>query len=193
MAEHVLAAVLAAGQARRFGGGKLDASCAGRRLGSWALRAVEQAGLQQAIIIVPEQVPLFAAESGWPLIVNRMAECGLGTSLACAAQVAADRGAAQLLVLLADMPLVDAALLRRLLAASAPAAIGHGPGGPGVPALLPASSFATLATLAGDRGAAPLLQAMPDLCLVAAPPAALVDVDDHAALQQAAMLLQSQH
>ena len=50
MAERVLGAVLAAGQARRFGGGKLDAPCAGRRLGSWALRAVEHDGARQAAV-----------------------------------------------------------------------------------------------------------------------------------------------
>ena len=197
MAERVLAAVLAAGQARRFGGGKLDAPCAGRRLGGWALRAVEQVGPEQAgveaVIIVPSQVPRFAAESGWPLIVNRAAERGLGTSLACAAQTAAGRGATHLLVLLADMPLVDAALLKRLLASPAPAAVEHGLGRPGVPALLPACTFGKLTQLDGDRGAAALLQAMPDLCLVAASPGALLDVDDVEALQRAASMLQDHH
>ncbi|WP_121115116.1 nucleotidyltransferase family protein [Croceibacterium ferulae] len=190
MAERVLAAMLAAGQARRFGGGKLDAPCAGRRLGSWAVRAVEQAGVGRAIIVVPPEAPIFARESGWPLVTNRAAERGLGTSLACAAQAAAADGATQLLVLLADMPLIDASLLCRLLASPAPAAIEHAPGRPGVPALLPASTFAQLDKFAGDRGAAGLLRAVPDLSLVTAPPAALLDVDDPAGLRQAAMLLQ---
>lgn len=190
MVEPVLAAVLAAGQARRFGGGKLDAACADRPLGCWALQAVERAGLARRVIIVPEQAPRFAVRSGWSLIVNRVAGDGLGTSLACAAQAAISCGAGALLVLLADMPLVDADLLRRLLTAGAPAAIKHAPGRPGVPALLPASAFAHLSELAGDRGAARLLRDIDGLSLLDAPADALLDVDDPAGLQAAARLLQ---
>lgn len=190
MAEGVLAAVLAAGRGRRFGGDKLDAPCADRPLGAWALRAVEQAEIVQRIIIVPPQVPEFAQQSGWPLIVNSAPEAGLGTSLASAARAAIDRGAVALLVLLADMPLVDAAMLRSLLASPAPAAVAHAPGRPGVPALLPASIFTELVSLAGDRGAAGLLRTIAGLVLVNAPAVALLDVDDAAGLTQAAMLLQ---
>lgn len=190
MAERLLAAVLAAGRGRRFGGDKLDAPCAGRPLGAWALRAVEQAGLVQRTIIVPPQVPGFAQQSGWPLVVNPVSDAGLGTSLACAARAAMQQGAAALLVVLADMPLVDAALLRSLLASPAPAAVAYSAGRPGVPALLPAGAFAELARLAGDRGAAGLLRTIPGLALVSASAAALLDVDDPAALEQAAMLLQ---
>ena len=91
---------------------------------------------------------------------------------------------------LADMPLVDAPLLRDLLSSPAPAAVEHAHGRPGVPALLPASTFIQLTRLAGDRGAGGLLRTMPGLSLVPAPDAALMDVDDPAGLAQAAMLLQ---
>jgi CTP:molybdopterin cytidylyltransferase MocA len=191
MAERVLAAVLAAGRGRRFGGRKLDARCAGRPLGAWALQAVEEAGLVPRIIIVPPQVPAFAQESGWPLVVNPSAEAGLGTSLACAAQAAMQQDAAALLVVLADMPLVHAALLRDLLASPAPAAVAHAPGRPGVPALLPASTFPQLAALAGDHGAAGLLRMISDISLTTVSPVALLDVDDEAGLARAAKLLQS--
>ncbi|WP_052207829.1 nucleotidyltransferase family protein [Croceibacterium mercuriale] len=193
MAEQVLAAVLAAGRGRRFGGGKLDARCAGRPLGAWALQAVAQAGIVQRIIIVPPQVPGFAQQSGWPLFVNPASEDGLGTSLACAARAAMQQGAGALLVLLADMPLVDAALLRRLLASPAPAAVAHAPGRPGVPALLPASILPELASLAGDSGAAGLLRTIAGLALVSAPAAALLDVDDAAGLAQAVVMLLQGH
>lgn len=190
MADGVLVALLAAGRARRFGGGKLDASCAGRPLGAWAVRAVERAGLPDRVIIVPQQIPLFARAAGFSLAINPVAEGGLGTSLALAAVCAMERSATALLVLLADMPLVDDVLLHRLLACPAAAAVAHAPGRPGVPALLPANTFAQLAELTGDRGAAGLLCSIPDLSLVVPPPDALLDVDDAAALQEAAILLQ---
>ena len=53
MADAPLVAVLAAGSATRFGGGKLDAVLAGRRLGAWALATIERAGLPPGVIVVP--------------------------------------------------------------------------------------------------------------------------------------------
>ena len=44
-------AVLAAGSATRFGGGKLEAICAGKPLGRWVLDAAEAAGLQPGTIV----------------------------------------------------------------------------------------------------------------------------------------------
>ena len=46
-----LVAVLAAGRGTRFGGGKLEAICAGKPLGRWALDAVAEAGLEPGIVI----------------------------------------------------------------------------------------------------------------------------------------------
>ena len=46
-----LVAVLAAGRGTRFGGGKLEAMCAGRPLGRWILDAVVEAGLVRGVIV----------------------------------------------------------------------------------------------------------------------------------------------
>ena len=44
-------AVLAAGLGTRFGGNKLEAICAGKPLGRWAIEAVEAAGLGPGIVV----------------------------------------------------------------------------------------------------------------------------------------------
>lgn len=177
MGEPLLVAVLAAGRGSRFGGGKLDAECAGKRLGQWALDAVAAAGLPPGVIVVPPTAPVFAQGSGWDLLANPQAEEGLGTSVAVAAGEARRRGAAGLLVLLADMPLVDPGYLRRLAGAPMPAATRHAGDRAGVPALLGPGQYAALEALTGDRGAAAVLAGYPGLSLLDPLPGMLADVD----------------
>ena len=177
MGDGLLVAVLAAGSASRFGGGKLDADLGGRPVGRWVLDAVAGAGLAPGAIVVPDAVPGFAAASGWALVANPRAGEGLGTSVAVAAREAARRGAERLLVLLADMPLLDPGHVRALLESAAPAATRYPGDGPGVPVVLPAALFPAMADLAGDRGAAAVLRGRADVTLVDPPPGMLADVD----------------
>ncbi len=173
-----LVAILAAGQARRFGGGKLDALCAGKMLGAWALKAVADAGLAPGIIATGPDVPSFARNAdGWSCITNADAASGLASSLRLAGECALSRGCGAMLVLLADMPLISAEYLRDLASAPAPAATAQADGRPGVPALLPGTMFADLTLLSGDRGAGGLLARAPGLTLLCPPRDALMDVD----------------
>jgi CTP:molybdopterin cytidylyltransferase MocA len=171
MAEPAIA-VLAAGLGTRFGGNKLEAACAGKPLGRWALDAAEEAGLGPGTVIAGLEGASFAGR--WRVLVNPAPEAGLGTSLALAARAALDEGAETLLVLLADMPLVTPAYLRDLAATAAPAATRHPDGRAGVPALLDRALFEQAATLTGDRGAGPLLAAA---TLLDPPAGTLRDVD----------------
>ena len=184
MAEPMVA-VLAAGRASRFGGGKLDAMLAGRRVGQWALDALEAAGLAPGVIVTGPDASAFAEESGWRLTTNPDPQKGLGTSLA----IAARQTDGPLLRALADMPLVPsshfAALLQHKCAATA------WPGGKsGVPALFPDAILPKLRTLSGDQGAGPLLTAMADLALIEAPAEALLDIDRPEDLPRAETILQ---
>jgi CTP:molybdopterin cytidylyltransferase MocA len=174
MAEpHVV--VLAAGRGERFGGGKLDAVCAGKPLGCWVLDAVADAGLAPGTLVVgPGSVHFADARPGWNLLVNPHPEQGLGTSLALAARAALARGDRSLLILLADMPLVTPAYLRELAATKPPAATGQPDDHAGVPALLDRALMEKAATLTGDRGAGPLLKAA---TLLDPPAGMLRDVD----------------
>jgi CTP:molybdopterin cytidylyltransferase MocA len=170
MADAPLVAVLAAGRGTRFGGGKLEAPCAGKPLGRWVLDAVEAAGLGPGLIVTGPEGVSFA--ECWTALINPEPGAGLGTSLAIAARAAGERGA--LLVLLADMPLVMPAYLRALAATAAPAATRQPDGRAGVPALLDRTLLKQAADLTGDRGAGPLLARA---ALLDAPPGSLRDVD----------------
>lgn len=177
MAEAPLVAVLAAGRGARFGGGKLEAVCAGKPLGRWVLDAVEAAGLGPGLIVTAPEGVSFA--QGWTALVNPELEAGLGSSLAVAARATEGKGA--LLVLLADMPLVTPDYLRTLAAAAAPAATRQPDGRAGVPALLDCSLLERAAELTGDRGAGPLLAGV---TLIDAPQGSLRDVDTPADLAE---------
>ncbi|MXP26136.1 NTP transferase domain-containing protein [Altererythrobacter indicus] len=177
MAERLLVAVLAAGLATRFGGGKLDARCAGKPLGQWALDAVADAGLLSGIIITNPAPPLFATQAkDWRICINPEPERGLSSSLALVGTHALAHGFETALVLLGDMPLVTPEHLQDLCHV-APSATDYGHNRPGVPALLTRDLLEACAALEGDRGAGPLLSAHKNLHLVPADTAMLLDVD----------------
>ncbi|MEH3086413.1 MAG: NTP transferase domain-containing protein [Xylophilus ampelinus] len=139
--------VLASGRGARFlaaGGAshKLRAPLAGTPVLERTLAAVRASGL-----------PWHLEDRGHP---------GMGLSIAAA--VAATRGAAGWLVLPGDLPLVLPATLRAVAAALGGQGCGaavplHG-GRQGHPVGFAAEAGAALAALAGDRGAAPVLQAL---------------------------------
>jgi CTP:molybdopterin cytidylyltransferase MocA len=174
MAEPAVA-VLAAGRARRFGGGKLEVPCAGKPLGRWVLDAVEAAGLGRGTVVTGPEGARFA--EGWRMLVNPDPAAGIGASLALAAGDALERGSAALLVLLADMPLVTAAYLRELADRPPPAATRYPGWSYGVPAVFDRPLIEEAARLTGDRGAGSLLTAVPGIAFLAPSAAMLRDVD----------------
>jgi CTP:molybdopterin cytidylyltransferase MocA len=166
-------ALLAAGGATRFGGGKLDAPCAGKPLGRWALEAALAVPHERLAVVVGDPAPEFAR--GCELLINERAAEGLGTSAALAARWA--EGCDALLILLADMPLVSPATLRKLAVADGPAAVAYPGGKPGAPACFPAALFPALEALTGDSGAAQVLRGLASVTLIDAPAEELRDVD----------------
>ena len=180
-----LVAVLAAGRASRFGGGKLDAMLAGKRVGQWVLDALEAAGLAPGVIVTGPNAPAFAEESGWRLVTNPDPQAGLGTSLALAAR----QTDGPLLVALADMPLVPSTHFQALLQHDCAATVWPG-GKSGVPALFPPAKLPDLRQLSGEQGAGPLLASEPDLALIEVPDDALLDIDRPEDLARAEAILQ---
>ena len=179
-----LVAVLAAGRATRFGGGKLDAMLAGKRVGQWVLDALEAAGIAPGVIVTGPSKPDFVENSGWRLVANPDPQAGLGTSLA----IAAHQAEGPLLVALADMPLVPSSHFTALLQHECAATAWRG-GKSGVPALFPDAILPELRTLSGDQGAGPLLTAIEELTLVDAPFDALLDIDRPEDLARAETIL----
>ena len=171
MAE-VCVAVLAAGLGTRFGGDKLEAMCAGKPLGRWAIEAAAGAGFGSGLIVTGPEGVSFA--DGWTTLTTPDPKAGLGSSLALAARLVLVGGGESLLVLLADMPLVTPDYLRALTAHAAPAATYQPDGHAGVPALLDRALLEAAAALSGDRGAGPLLRDAP---LLDPPRGMLRDVD----------------
>lgn len=187
IAAPIRVAILGAGRASRFGADKLAQPCAGKPLGQWAVEAAARLDLP-TLWIAGEVAPPFV---DCPIAHNRQAAEGIGTSVALAARHAADQGAEALLVMLADMPLVTPALLRRLTAAGAPAACRYPQGHAGIPAIIPASAFAALSGLRGDQGAGAILRDLPGLTLLDCAAHELLDVDTPQALAEAERLLRA--
>ncbi|MFE1597948.1 nucleotidyltransferase family protein [Methylobacterium sp. ID0610] len=165
--------LLAAGRGTRFGPSpKLLAPLDGKPLVRHAAEAAIAAGLGPVVAVLGHAEPdVRAALQGLGLaaVTNARYAEGLSTSLR-AGLAALPAEVAGAVILLGDMPRVSAAVIRGLAAAfreagEAPAAvIPVRAGRRGNPVLLNRRRLAAdLATLAGDRGAGPLLAGRSDL------------------------------
>jgi molybdenum cofactor cytidylyltransferase len=172
--------LLAAGQGARFGGGKLDADCAGQPLGLHAAKALAAAATGGLFAVTSgKQTPFSDALAGlgYVLIANDAPERGLAHSIATGAVAVAESGADAVLITLADMPHITVAHLAALNAEYArdSRVIGTSHGNIRTPpAIFPRASFAELSALTGDAGARHLLSTADHL---AVPPDTLEDVD----------------
>ena len=176
MRAHAL--ILAAGQGRRFGGGKLHALYRGRPLLSYVLDVVKVArkrglldGGHVVVAADDERALTLALAAGLATVINDAPELGLSRSLrlglaALEARTIEEAGAA--LVFLGDQPLVRADVVEALVAAwqqgggpiVRPRYEGR-PDAPGHPVLLDRSIWARARQLEGDRGFSALLDSIP--------------------------------
>jgi molybdenum cofactor cytidylyltransferase len=180
--------LLAAGQGTRFGGGKLDADCAGQPLGLHAAKALAAAATGGIFAVTSAKQTPFSdalAGLGYALIINDAPERGLAHSIATGAVPIAESEADAMLITLADMPHVTTAHLAALIAEYArdPRIIGTSHGSIRTPpAIFPRASFVELLALTGDAGARHLLSTADHL---AVPSDALEDVDTQQELRTA--------
>ena len=176
------AVLLAAGGSQRLGRSKQLLVWEGEPLVRRAARAALEAGVDELIAVTgAEGDAVAAALAGLELrvIANERWRDGVGGSIATGVRAAS--GSAVLL-LLADQPGVDAALLAELIAGME---AGHErvacayAGIVGVPAIFSRpSDLEALRGLSGDRGAAPLLRAPGSVVLAIPAPQAASDIDD---------------
>lgn len=159
-----IAAVLAAGRSKRFGGDKLLQAFRGRPLGAHIAITLANLPLLQRIAICPPDAPVrrqIYSARGFIVLDNPQPDRGMGSSLALAAQHAAASGADALLVCLADMPHVPATHLLGLLAQASldRNAATEVDGLRCPPVAFGARALPDLERLSGDRGAWHLLAA----------------------------------
>jgi molybdenum cofactor cytidylyltransferase len=192
--------VLAAGAARRFGGGKLLAPWRGGALIDGALASAFAAPAQAVVVAVgaagqevADAVQAFAARIGEAerLRIVEATDWADGLSASLKAAVAAlPEDARAAFVFLADMPLIPPDISIALAAALTEgrcAAIPEVDGELGHPVLLGAELFPQVAALTGDRGARRLLEGLGER-LARVPTRdrnVLLDIDTPAALAEA--------
>lgn len=174
--------LLAAGSSSRFGGCKQLAPLNGKPLVVHALEALLPLFDGSLFIVLGasrDQIrPLVASRS--QVIEHRHWRKGIGSSIALgvtAIEARLDYDA--ILVALADQARLGSDDYRRLIErfdGERIVAAGYA-GRAGVPAIFPASRFATLCRLDGDRGARPLLDAMGAQIVSVPMPAAADDID----------------
>jgi CTP:molybdopterin cytidylyltransferase MocA len=156
----------AAGAARRMRGtDKLLEPVAGEPV----LRRVARAGAAAGEVVVTLQPGAAARRGALTGSDARLIEVpdwaeGMAASLRAGARAATVAGATGVLILLADMPEIEAADVERFLAAhmAAPDVFWRGTtedGRPGHPVLIPARVLGDLAKIVGDEGARGLLNA----------------------------------
>ena len=162
----LVALVLAAGAARRFGSDKLSASFRGEPLVRHAIRVARAAPVERVIVVCGHDLAVGEWPGEPPVETVRMASAALSDTLK--AGIAAAGEAAGAFVFLGDMPLIPADIARRLAEALDGnfAAIPRHAGKNGHPVLLAHRAFAAIAELAGDQGAGRLLRQHGDVAFV---------------------------
>lgn len=174
----LVAVVLAAGRATRFGGDKLSATLDGEPLLFHAIRAARAAPVARVIVVARPGLETGDWPDAPPVEVVRLESAALSDTLK--AGIPAAGGTAGAFVFLGDMPRIPHGLAARLAAAIGPAyaAMPRHEGKPGHPVLLSARAFADIAALTGDEGAGRLLRRHGDVVFdECTDPAILFDVD----------------
>lgn len=175
--------VLAAGNARRFGSTKQVALFDGTPLVRRAVATAESVcGPSTLLVLGSDWRRVFAACHGMPgfMVLNEDFASGMASSIRSAIRRLGGL-ASDMLLLLADQPLVDTAHLERLKASRAAnpgkiiASAYAGTLGP--PVIFPRAFFAELAELSGDSGARPLLEKYRREVISIDCEAAAVDID----------------
>ena len=155
----IAVAVLAAGQARRFGSDKLMADLGGIPLGAHIARTLAPMGFgwRFAVCQGGAELALHFEALDFDVIENTAPEAGQAHSLHLAVQAAERTDAEALLVVLADMPFVSRAHLAAVAAGDRLTASGNGKA-PMPPALFPCAFWPALLASEGDKGARSVLR-----------------------------------
>ncbi|WP_348672220.1 nucleotidyltransferase family protein [uncultured Abyssibacter sp.] len=187
---NVVAIVLAAGEARRFGAPKQTAELHGRPLIQRAVRAVLDAGLPTRVVIGAHAAEVRGCLVGLPVSITEHAGWadGLGSSVAAGVVALDEPRPDAVLLCLGDQPGVDAGSIRRLLDVfeAEPERIVASDTGVfvGPPCIFPSTLLGALEALRGDQGARSVLRDHADAVIAVSMPEAADDVDTPADLER---------
>lgn len=195
----VVALVLAAGEASRFGSNKLLAPLGGRPVLQHVLDAVAGAALEDVVVVLGREADAVEAAMAWRRerrVRNERPQDGLSSSLRVGLDAAVEvPGADAVLVVLGDQPALRPEVVRAILeAAASPSAASarfvrarYADDPAPNPVLVRRSAWALAAGLDGDRGLGPLLAARPELVAEVPVPGANPDIDTPAELAALAL------
>ncbi len=175
---NIAVALLAAGQGRRFGGGKLSAELDGAPLGLRTARVLADIGFGHMFAVCKDaSLTSDLTSLGFHILHNDMPDMGQSHSLHIAVRAAQQTSAQALLVCLADMPFVTAGHVANIIAKMKEhdgIIASHNGTQAMPPALFPRAYWLQLLDTKGDGGARSLLVgSLP----VQAPPETLIDID----------------
>lgn len=179
--------LLAAGASRRFGAAdKLLAPLNGRPLISYAARALV-AAKPDVLIAISRNADVDTMLAGFDIMKPPENDPKQSDSLRAGIARAQALGARRSIVVLGDMPFVTPGLIENVMSRSTPTTPAAATDGQRrmPPACFPAACFADLLAQTGDRGAAAVLQALPQSALVTAEHGELLDIDTPDALAAA--------
>ena len=176
-AKDVAIVLLAAGNARRFGGDKLMADFEGAPLGARAAHELVSVAAAAHFAVCQPDAPIAAhyQRLGFDIVDNPNPGIGLSGSLHLAVEAALRTDAQALLIALADMPFVQTAHIDTLIAACTDTVVASFDGNqPMPPAIFPRAHWPDLLATAGDAGARHILTHAEK---IAAPAGMLGDID----------------
>lgn len=192
---HLYALFLAAGEGRRFGGGKLLRPFRGRPLVAYALDALAETRdrglIAGGIAVIPDRntaLRQLARDRGLRVVNNPDPGLGMSHSLRLGLEAmehfALDPAPDAALVLLGDQPRVPLtaieAVVKSWRAGSGPVvrpAYAQDAGAPGHPVILARSTWPMARSLSGDTGLGPMLKEHPELVTTVAVEGMNPDID----------------
>lgn len=176
------AVILAAGESARLGRPKQLIEIDGVPLLRRAVQSAIDAGCQPVVVVLgamAEPCRELLHDLAAQIVVNAKWRDGMSTSIDAGVDAMQEHDVNAVLLMVCDQPKVDAASLRRLVAAfpgRGLVAARYG-GTLGTPAIFAAEHFAALRALSGDRGAKSLIKRNVDDVVTVDLPEAAVDID----------------
>ena len=178
--------VTAAGSGSRFGEDKLLRPIAGQPMGVHALEVLSEASFALRVLVTSEDKGYLidaARQRGYAVVINPDPARGMSSSVRLGTEHIVRSGAYDgILYAVADQPCLSSTTVERLTKAfkNAPDCIWapEADGKRGNPVIFPASLFAELLAVTGDRGGRQVIAAHTELLrTVAADPEELKDID----------------